>query len=135
MKNKPHFLPALVACGLLFGAAASLPYGYYQFLRWAVCGVSAYVAYKAYKWNAKWVAWLFGAIAVLFNPFVPVYLTREIWLPIDIGCAVLFVVIAILLKEPVAQINFCPNCGHRLSVSVRYCPKCGQAVNSPTLHS
>ena len=44
---------------------------------------------------------LFGFIAVLFNPLIPIHLSREIWQPIDVVCATLFVVIAVVLKQPV----------------------------------
>lgn len=35
-------------------------------------------------------AWVFGIIALLFNPIIPVHLSREIWAPIDIMAALIF---------------------------------------------
>lgn len=98
MQTRPHLVPALIASALLFGALAPLPYGYYQMLRWVVCGISIYIAYKAYKWDRKWATWLFAGCAVLFNPILPIYLTREIWQPIDIVCGLLFIVSAVILQ-------------------------------------
>lgn len=64
---------------LLLWALADNPYGYYQILRWAICGVSAYSAYLAYK-NKKnaWV-WVFGILAVLYNPIEPIHLNKAVW--------------------------------------------------------
>ena len=78
---------------MLLGDLADVPYGYYQLLRFVVCGVGIYVAFTAYSWQKMWAVWLFGFIALLFNPLIPIYLSRELWQPIDVICAVLFVVI------------------------------------------
>jgi hypothetical protein len=75
---------------MLLSAVASLPYGYYQFLRWVVCGTGIFTAVSAYRWGKAWATWLFASIAVLFNPIVPIYLTKEIWKPIDLACALIF---------------------------------------------
>jgi len=100
MKDRPHLIPALVAAMMLFVAIAELPYGYYQILRWVVCGSAVYIAYMAYRWDKIWATWIFAFIAALFNPIIPVHLTKEIWRPIDIICAVLFALSPIFLKEP-----------------------------------
>jgi len=100
MSKRPHLIPALIVAILLAVAIAQLPYGYYTFLRWATCAVAVFIAFQAYQWKRIWATWLFGAIAILFNPFVPVYLTKEIWQPIDIVCALLFVASIFFLKEP-----------------------------------
>ncbi len=89
-KARPHFIPASIITVLLIVAVFSLPYGYYQFLRWATCATAVYIAVMSYKWDKKWATWLFGAIAILFNPLFPIYLTKEIWRPINVVCAVLF---------------------------------------------
>ena len=99
MKDRPHLIPALVATAMLFVAIAELPYGYYQILRWVVCGVAVYIAYMAYQWGKVWATWVFGFIAALFNPIIPVHLTKEIWQPIDIICAILFGSSTLFLKE------------------------------------
>jgi hypothetical protein len=95
----PHLIPAVVAALMLFGALGQWPYGYYQLLRFVVCGVGAYTAFVAYQWQKLWATWLFGFIAILFNPLIPIHLTREIWQLIDLVCAILFVVVAIALHR------------------------------------
>ncbi len=103
MDKRPLLIPSLIAAAMLLGALADLPYGYYQLLRFVVCGVSVYVAYMAYKWQKIWATWLFGFIALLFNPLIPIHLSREIWQPIDLICALLFVAVAFILKKPTEE--------------------------------
>jgi len=99
-QRRPHLASALVVAFLLLIATLDLPYGYYTFLRWVTCGMAAFTAFMGYQWEAKWVVWLFIPVAILFNPFVPIYLTKEIWQPIDLVCAILFGISALMLKSP-----------------------------------
>ena len=99
LQDRPHFIPCIIAALMLFGALGDWPYGYFQLLRFVVCGVSAYVAFTAYTWEKLWATWVFGVIAVLFNPLTPIHLSREIWQPIDFICAVLFIISIFILKE------------------------------------
>lgn len=99
-KKQPHLIPSLIAALMLLGALAHWPYGYYQLLRFVTCGVAVYVAYMAYSWQKMWVVWLFGFIALLFNPLIVIHLSRELWQPIDFVCAVLFTIVAFVLKKP-----------------------------------
>jgi hypothetical protein len=100
MGKRPHLIPSLIGAFMLLGALADLPYGYYQLLRFVVCGVSVYVAYTAYAWQKMWATCLFGFIAILFNPLAPIHLPRETWQPIDLICAALFIIVAVVLKMP-----------------------------------
>ena len=100
LKSRPHFIPSLVAAAMLLGALAQWPYGYYQLLRWIVCGAAIFVAVSAYGWQKLWATWLFGFVAALFNPLVPVHLSRDAWQPIDVVCAILFIFAAAVVREP-----------------------------------
>ena len=103
LQKRPHLIPAAVAALMLFGALGQWPYGYYQLLRFVVCGVSVYVAFMAYNWQKLWATYLFGFIALLFNPLVPIHLSRELWQPIDLVCALLFVSVVLALQKPVEK--------------------------------
>ena len=103
LEKRPHLISSSLAAIMLLLALAPWPYGYYQLLKFVVCGASVYTAFKAYQWQKIWATWLFGFVAVLFNPLIPIHLSREIWQPIDIVCAILFMVIAIILNEPVSS--------------------------------
>jgi hypothetical protein len=59
-------------------------YNYYMVLRAAVFVVSAWGAYTAFKLKDRAWLWAFGIIALLFNPFWVIHLTRAIWLPINL---------------------------------------------------
>ena len=81
----------LIPAGLLVIALFPLPYGYYQILRIVVAIASGFIAFNAFKeGNRTWLI-VFGSVCVLFNPLIPVYLSRELWMPIDVVTAVLFV--------------------------------------------
>ncbi len=99
MDKRPHLIPALITASMLLGTLAELPYGYYQLLRLVVCGVGVYVAFTAYSWQKMWAVRLFGFVALLFNPLIPIHLSKELWQPIDVICALLFLAIAFLLKK------------------------------------
>jgi hypothetical protein len=45
-------------------------------VRLVVCGVCGYTAYGYAKHELSGLAWLFGVIAIAYNPLLPVYLTR-----------------------------------------------------------
>jgi hypothetical protein len=83
-------IPLIVAAIFLALTIFQLPYGYYTLLRLIVCGVGGYLAYSAQKQNQK--EWMFYGlfIAVLFNPFILVHFSRDLWVVIDLGVAASF---------------------------------------------
>jgi hypothetical protein len=91
-------IPAVIAVLMLAGTAGSRPYWYFTLLRWVVCAAAvAFAAYGA-STGKVWAGWLFGVVAVVFNPVVPVHLARKTWQPIDAAAGIAFVIGAILLK-------------------------------------
>jgi uncharacterized membrane protein YccC len=100
MNERPHLIPALTAAALLVVALGHHPYGYYTFLRWAVCASALMVAWVAWQSSAQWATFPFVAIAFLFNPLAPVYMTRAHWRPVDIACAVAFVCSLAVKRRP-----------------------------------
>lgn len=88
MKFHPsHIL--LVCAGLLALGVLPLPYGYYGFLRVIVFFTAAFATY--FEWDRKkemtgW-AYAFGCMALLWNPFVPVHLTKIAWVMFDLAGA------------------------------------------------
>jgi hypothetical protein len=95
------FIIARIAAAImLFLALGKFPYGYYTLLRFVICGTTAYGAYFASTEQKKpaW-AWTFGIIAVLFNPFIPIHLSRDIWAVIDIAVALLLLASLLVLRE------------------------------------
>jgi len=99
MEKRPHLIPSVIVAIMLLLALVPWPYGYYQLLKVAICCVSVYVAYTAYVLQEIWVVYLFiGLIVGLFNPFVSIHLSRNLWQLIDIACACVFFIIAFVLK-------------------------------------
>jgi hypothetical protein len=104
LETRPHAIPAGIAAVALFAALGQWPYSYYTLLRLVVCGAGAYTAYVMYGWRRIALAWLFGLVAVLFNPIALVHLSRDLWRPIDLICALLFAVVAVVVtKSPREQ--------------------------------
>ena len=51
-----------------------------------------YSAIEAAEMNRKGWATVFGVMALMFNPFIPVHLGRATWGLVDVGAGVLFAV-------------------------------------------
>lgn len=80
----------IIAIGFLLGALAGNPYGYYQFLRWLILASGAYAAYLVYLVGKKVWTGIFVVIAILFNPIVPFYFSRDFWQVVDVAVAIIF---------------------------------------------
>jgi hypothetical protein len=105
MKLSNKKILIVVASVFLFVALFDgLPYGYFTFLRFVVCSVGIYIAYKAYKLkeNALWT-WVLGGISVLFNPIFPIQLERDIWVIIDLIVGVFFLTLIFVIREEKVQ--------------------------------
>lgn len=100
MKLNNKNILTLVAIGFLFVALSSgLPYGYFTLMKFVVCAVGIYLAYKIYEENREslWI-WAFSFVSILFNPVFPIYLKREQWEVIDLLTGVFFVASIFLVK-------------------------------------
>jgi Family of unknown function (DUF6804) len=93
MKSIPRVL-WLVPPIVLIIATARLPYGYYTFARIVTSGVAALIAFAGFFERPAVQAWSVPLvlIAVLFNPFLPVHLSRSTWFYLDLTTAVIALV-------------------------------------------
>jgi len=68
------------------------PYEFYQLLRIIVFTVGLITSYGFYK--SKYNGWmiLFGIFAFIFNPLIPVFLSKNSWIIIDIISGLLFLI-------------------------------------------
>jgi uncharacterized membrane protein len=89
----------LIASGTLIWALSEHEYTYLMILRWIVCGVAIYCTFLANNQKNKDWTWIFGGIAVLFNPIIPIHLNRKIWNAIDIIVAVIFLISIFIVKK------------------------------------
>jgi hypothetical protein len=90
-KSTPRWL-WIVASAIALIATEKMPYGYYTLTRIVVCAFAVYLAYAGWDAGVFSRLWsiTFGLVAALFNPILPVYLTRRTWFPIDVSVALLF---------------------------------------------
>lgn len=72
--------------------SADLPGGYFTLLRIAVAGAGAYMAWMLYRLLGRPTtnAFVYGAIAILFQPFVKVSFEYETWQWIDLATLLFF---------------------------------------------
>ena len=85
--------PIYIASAMLIVGAASLPYGYYTLLRLVATIVFVWAAFVSYKRKKRFLPWVFGLLALIFNPIYPIFLRKELWRFIDIGAG-LFLLLA-----------------------------------------
>ncbi len=102
VSGRPHLVPCIIAVAMLLGALGKWPYGYYRLLRWVVCAAAVFTAWNSYEWRTFRGVWLFGIIALVFNPLVPFHLARGTWQVIDVAAALAFVASVAILDRPVS---------------------------------
>ena len=70
--------------GFLLLAVLPLPYGYYTLLRLVAFGVFAWAAYITFERGEEVLPWVFIVLALIYNPIIKVYLSKEIWTAINL---------------------------------------------------
>lgn len=65
-----------------------MPYGYYQFVRFAAMVGFAYLAYSANEQSNRNEVFLYIVLALLFQPFIKIALGRTIWNIVDVVVAI-----------------------------------------------
>lgn len=93
-------LAGKLTIGLLLVAVLPLPYSYYMFLRWAVTLSAGFYMVLAFQRRLWGIAAACAGIAALFNPLVTAYLTKEIWIVLDITAAAFFGYTSARLSKP-----------------------------------
>ena len=69
---------------LLFLCLANMPYGYYQFVRFAAAAFFGYAAYQENEEGKKELVVVFVILALLFQPFFKIALGRTLWNIVDV---------------------------------------------------
>ena len=75
---------------LLLAIPSGWPYDFYILLRWVIFISSIIVALGFYK--SKLTAWtfVFSSVAFLFNPIIPIHLSKSSWVLVDFVSVILF---------------------------------------------
>ena len=74
----------IVLAILFFLCLADMPYGFYQFVRFAGLIGFAILAYQANQQGRQTEMIIFGGLALLFQPFFKVALGRQMWNIVDV---------------------------------------------------
>ncbi len=84
MKNNLATKIKVILAGLFFLCLLDMPYGFYQFVR--VVGLIGFLilAYQANEQRKQVEMIIYGALAILFQPFFKIALGREIWNIVDV---------------------------------------------------
>ena len=69
---------------LFFLCLADMPYGFYQFVRFAGLIGFAILAYQANQQGRQTEMIIYGGLALLFQPFFKIALGRQIWNIVDV---------------------------------------------------
>lgn len=74
----------IVLAVLFFLCLADMPYGFYQFVRFAALTGFAILAYQSHEKGRQTEMIIYGALALLFQPFLKITLGREMWNIVDV---------------------------------------------------
>ena len=69
---------------LFFLCLVDMPYGYYQFVRFAGLVGFAILAYQAHEQGRQTEMIIYGGLALLFQPFLKIALGRQMWNVVDV---------------------------------------------------
>lgn len=69
---------------LLFLCLADMPYGYYQFVRFAAMIGFGILSFQSSESENKTYVIVYGALALMFQPFFKIALGRELWNVVDV---------------------------------------------------
>lgn len=87
---------------LFFLCLLDMPYGFYQFVRFAAMIGFAILAYQTNQQGNQVEMIIYGGLALLFQPFLKIALGREIWNIFDVVVG-LGLLISIFLKPKESQ--------------------------------
>ena len=89
----------IVLAILFFICLADMPYGYYQFVRFAGLIGFAILAYQANQQGRQTDMIIYGGLALLFQPFIKVALGRQLWNIVDIIVGLFLIVLLFTSKQ------------------------------------
>lgn len=74
----------IVLAILLLLCLLDMPYGFYQFVRFVALIGFGVLAFKANETDNKTEMVIYGALALLFQPFFKIALGRDLWNIVDV---------------------------------------------------
>ena len=76
-----------------------MPYGFYNLVRFLALIGFAILAVNAYRNSHNYLAITYGALALMFQPFIKLVLGRDVWNIVDVAVAVFLIVLIVKNKE------------------------------------
>jgi hypothetical protein len=92
----------VVLAVLFFLCLLEMPYGFYQFVRFAGLIGFAVLTYQANQQGRQTEMFIYGGLALLFQPFFKIALGREIWNIVDVVAGI-GLIISIFMKPKESQ--------------------------------
>jgi hypothetical protein len=77
-----------------------MPYGFYTITRLVACAICTYVAVQASKRERHGWTWLFGGLAIVYNPLLPLRLgSKPMWTAVNAATVVALLVASAMLPR------------------------------------
>lgn len=96
-KKDLTFVVKIILVVILLSCLLPLPYGAFELIRFASLIGLGYLAYKYYKSHDEGKALVFGALALLIQPFFKLSLGRGLWNIVDV--AIVIFIMYLLVKK------------------------------------
>jgi len=96
-KKDLTFVVKIILVVILLSCLLPLPYGAFELIRFASLIGFGYLAYKYYKSHDEGKALVFGALALLIQPFFKLSLGRGLWNIVDV--AIVIFIMYLLVKK------------------------------------
>lgn len=103
-RNNSYLCPTmkqvyLILAAMLLLCLAPMPYGYFMLVRFVAMAVFGLMAYRYIVAEKLTLAYVFGALALLFQPFFKIALGRFLWNVVDVVVAVLLITLFVMEKR------------------------------------
>ena len=89
----------LLLAAMLLLCLAPMPYGYFMLVRFVMMVACGWLAYWYYVRQKKVAMWVFGTLALLFQPLVKIALGRTFWNVIDVVVAAFLVLMFVMERR------------------------------------
>ena len=97
-KKDLTFVVKIILVVILLSCLLPLPYGAFELIRFASLIGFGYLAYKYYKAHDEGKSLIFGALALLIQPFFKLSLGRGMWNIVDV-VIVVFIIYLLIKKK------------------------------------
>ena len=86
----------LLLSAMLLLCLAPMPYGYFMLARFVMTVACGWLAYQYYQGQKTVGSWVFGILALLFQPMYKIALGRTVWNIVDVIVAIFLIVLFVM---------------------------------------